>query len=76
MVTLALYRLHATGRVRRALNTLALEVRTLVAALLQPNRIISDVKAMHALHREAARVEESQPVRALALRHRAALLPR
>lgn len=76
MVTLALYRLHQSGRVQRALKTLALEVRTLASALLNPNRIISDVKAMHALQLEAVRVESSQPHRAAMLRRRAALLPR
>lgn len=72
----ALYRLHQSASVRRALKTLVLEVRTLVSALAQPNRFIADVKAMHALQLEAARADATQASRAASLRWRAAQLPR
>jgi hypothetical protein len=68
----ALYRLHESGRVRRALRTLALETRTLLGALLSPNAVIAEVKAMRAMQLEAARIEATQPARAAVLRHHAA----
>ena len=68
----ALYRLYESRRVRRTLNTLALEARTLFGALLSPNEIINEVKAMRAMHLEAARIEAAQPARAAVLRHHAA----
>ena len=68
----ALYSLYESGRVRRALNALALETRTLLGALASPNQLIDDVKAMRALQLEAERIETTQPARASVLRHRAA----
>lgn len=68
----ALYCLYESGRVRRAWKTLALETRTLLGALLSPNEVIEEVKAMRALQLEADRIEATQPARAAALRHRAA----
>ena len=72
----ALYRLVQSGRVRRALWTLALETRTLLGALLSPNAVIAEVKAMRAMQLEAARVETMQPARAAVLRHHAARMGR
>ena len=66
---LALYRLSQSGRVRRALGTLALETRTLLGALLSPGALIAEVKAMRAMQLEAARIETTQPARAAVLRH-------
>ena len=68
----ALYHLYESGRARRALKTLALEARTLLGALLSPNQLVSEVKAMRALQLEADRIEATQPARASVLRHRAA----
>ena len=68
----ALYRLCQSGCVRRALRSLALETRTLLCALLSPNAVIAEVKAMRAMQLEAARIETTQPARAAVLRHRAA----
>ena len=68
----ALYRLCHSGRIRRALRTLALETRTLLGALLSPNAVIAEVKAMRAMQLEAARIEPTQPARAAVLRHHAA----
>ena len=70
--TLTLYRLHESGRVRRAFQTLGLEIRTLLGALLSPNKIIEEVKAMHALQVEATRIEAAEPERAAMLRRQAA----
>lgn len=67
-----LYRLYQSARLRRALDTLALEVRTLLGALASPNRLIDEVKAMHVLMQEAQRIEATQPARAAVLRQRAA----
>jgi hypothetical protein len=67
-----LYRLHESGRLRRALQTLALESRALLGALLSPNRMIAQVKEMRALQLEADRIEATQPARAAVLRRRAA----
>jgi hypothetical protein len=44
------------------------EVRELVAALINPRRIIAEVEAMSALHRRAAEVEASDPALAARLR--------
>lgn len=44
------------------------EVRELVAALLNPSRIIAEVEAMSALHRRAAALEASDPALAARLR--------
>lgn len=68
----ALYRLYESRRVQDALNTLALEARTLLGALLSPNEVINEVKAMRAMQLEAARIETTQPARAAVLRHHAA----
>jgi hypothetical protein len=68
----ALYRLYESRRVGRALQTLAHETRTLFGALLSPNQIIDEVKAMRSLQLEADRIEATQPARAAVLRHRAA----
>lgn len=68
----ALYCLYESGRLRRALKTLAIETRTLLGALLSPNEIVDEVKAMRALQLEADRIEATQPARAAVLRHRAA----
>lgn len=67
-----LYRLSQSARLRRALNTLALELRTLLGALASPNRIVNEVKAMRELMVEAQRIEAAQPARAAVLRQRAA----
>ena len=72
----ALYRLCESGRVRRALKTVALETRTLLGALLNPNAVIAEVKAMRAMQLEAARIETTQPARAAVLRHQAARMGR
>ncbi|HJV71456.1 hypothetical protein [Ideonella sp.] len=72
----ALYHLYESGRVRHALKTLALETRTLLGALLSPNQVIADVKAMRAMQLEADRIEATQPARAAVLRHRAACMGR
>ena len=71
MHTYLLYRLSRSARVRHALHTLALELRTLFAALASPNRIVDEVKSMHALMQEAQRIESIQPARAAVLRQRA-----
>ena len=47
------------------------EVRELVAALINPRRIIAEVEAMSALHRRAAQVEASDPALAARLRDKA-----
>jgi hypothetical protein len=72
----ALNRLCESGRVRRALKTVALETRTLLGALLNPNAVIAEVKAMRAMQLEAARIETTQPARAAVLRHQAARMGR
>jgi hypothetical protein len=72
MHTFLLYHLSRSSRLRRALSTLALELRTLVSALANPNQVIDEVKAMQALMKEAGRLEATQPARAAVLRHRAA----
>jgi hypothetical protein len=71
-LALALYRLHESGRVHRALKTLALEARALLAAFASPHQIVEEVKAMRALQLEADRLEPTQPARAAVLRHHAA----
>jgi len=71
-LALALYRLYESRRVHRALKTLALETRTLLAALASPHQIIDEVQAMRAMQLEAARIEPTQPARAAVLRHHAA----
>jgi hypothetical protein len=70
--TFMLFHLPRSTRLRRALDTLALEVRTLLAALASPNRLIDEVKAMQALMQQAQRIEATEPARAAALRQRAA----
>lgn len=67
-----LYRLPQSTRLRRALNTLALELRTLFSALANPHRVIDEVKAMRELMVEAQRIEAAQPARAAVLRQQAA----
>jgi hypothetical protein len=71
-VALALYHLSKSPRVRRALQTLALEARTLLAAFASPHQIIDEVKAMRAMQAEADRLEATQPARAAVLRCQAA----
>jgi hypothetical protein len=71
-LALALYRLYESRGLRRALNTLALEARTLLAAFANPQQIVNEVKAMRALQLEADRIEPTQPARAAVLRHHAA----
>jgi hypothetical protein len=66
-----LYRLSRSARLRRALGTLALELRTLLWALAHPNRVIDEVKAMRALMQQAERIESTQPARAAVLRQQA-----
>ena len=68
---LALYHLSKSPRVRRALKTLALETRTLIAALASPHQIIDEVQAMRAMQLEADRLEPTQPARAAVLRYQA-----
>jgi hypothetical protein len=70
--TYALYRLYKSGRLRSAFKTLAMEARVLCGALLSPNEVVAEVKAMRALQLEADRIEATQPARAAVLRHRAA----
>lgn len=67
-----LYRLSQSARLRSALNTLVLELRTLFDALANPNRVINEVKAMRELMVEAQRIEAVQPARAAVLRQQAA----
>jgi hypothetical protein len=69
---LALYHLSKSPRVHRALETLALEVRTLLAAFASPHQIVEEVKAMRAMQLEADRLEPTQPARAAVLRYQAA----
>jgi len=66
-----LYRLSRSSRLRRALDTLSLELRTLLWALANPNRIINEVKAMRELMQQAERIEATQPARAAVLRQQA-----
>jgi hypothetical protein len=47
------------------------EVRELVAALINPRRVIAEVEAMSALHRRAVEVEASDPALAARLREKA-----
>jgi hypothetical protein len=69
---LALYQLSKSPRARRALETLALEARTLLAAFAHPHQIIEEVKTMRAMQVEADRLEPTQPARAAVLRYQAA----
>jgi hypothetical protein len=71
MHTFVLYHLTRSVRLRRAFATLALELRTLIGALANPNRIIDEVKAMRALMQQAERIEATQPARAAVLRRQA-----
>jgi hypothetical protein len=71
MHTYLLYRLYQSARLRRALDTLVLELRTLLWALAQPNRVINEVKAMRELMQQAERIEATQPTRAAVLRQQA-----
>lgn len=70
--TYTLYRLCKSERLQNALTTLAMEARALLGALLSPNQVVAEVKAMRALQLEADRIEAAQPARAAVLRHRAA----
>jgi hypothetical protein len=70
--TYTLYRLCKSERLQNALTTLAMESRALLGALLSPNQVVAEVKAMRALQLEADRIEATQPARAAVLRHRAA----
>lgn len=54
-----------------ALRTLVDEVCVLAQALLRPHSVIDEVEEMRALHRDANRIEATQPARAAALRWRA-----
>jgi hypothetical protein len=67
-----LYHLSRSARVRQALATFALELRTLLGALASPNRVIDEVKAMRALMQESERLAATQPARAAVLRQQAA----
>jgi hypothetical protein len=58
------------------LKTFALEAFTLIDTLLNPRAIIAEVEQMQALHREANRVEGTDPSRAVALRQRASRIGR
>jgi hypothetical protein len=69
--TYTLYRLCKSERLQNALTTLAMESRALLGALLSPNQVVAEVKAMRALQLEADRIEATQPARAAVLRHRA-----
>ena len=71
MHTYLLYRLSRSSRLRRALDTLSLELRTLLWAFANPNRVINEVKAMRELMQQADRIEPSQPARAAVLRRQA-----
>ena len=55
-----------------ALKTLAIEVGTLLGALLSPRQVIAEVEAWRALTTEADAIEARQPLRAAALRRQAA----
>ena len=54
------------------LHRLADEVSALLEALLHPARLVAQVERMRSLQLQAERVEASDPVRAAALRQRAA----
>ena len=71
MHTYLLYRLSRSARLRRALDTLSRELRTLLWAFANPNRVINEVKAMRDLLQQAERIESSQPARAAVLRQQA-----
>ena len=62
------------GGLPGGLKRLIDETVELAKALLSPNTIISQVEQMHALQVEATRIEVTHPVRAAALRRRAARL--
>jgi hypothetical protein len=54
------------------LKTLALEVGTLLGALLSPRQVIAEVEEWRALNAQADAIEAQQPARAAALRRQAA----
>lgn len=60
----------------RSLKTFAVEAFTLLDTLLNPRAIIAEVEQMQALHREANRVEATDPARAATLRQRASRIGR
>jgi len=54
------------------LEGLVADVLTFMDAMLNPGRIIAEVEQMRALHRQATRIEATDPARAAQLRERAA----
>jgi hypothetical protein len=64
----------AQGGLPGGLQRLRDETVELVKALLSPNTLIRQVEEMRALQVEAGRIEATHPVRAAALRRRAARL--
>jgi hypothetical protein len=62
------------GGLSGGLQRLVDEVVEFAKALISPNTIIGQVEQMHALQVEAGRIEATHPVRAAALRRRAARL--
>ena len=65
-----------SGGPATAFKTIIDEVSETLAALLSPGPLIREVEQMQALHRSAATVEASNPVRAAQLRREAARLGR
>jgi len=61
----------APGGVPGVFKALMSEAYTLMAALLNPGRLIAEVEAMGKLQREAAQIEAIDPARAAALRRKA-----
>ncbi len=59
-----------------ACSTLVDEATTLVAALLQPNKVIDEVKQARALQVEAQRIAVTEPARAAALYRQASRIGR
>jgi hypothetical protein len=54
------------------LERIAADVLTFIDAMLNPGRIIAEVEQMRSLQQQATRLETTDPVRASALRQRAA----
>jgi hypothetical protein len=65
-------RLRPPNRLAKPFRTFVDEISALVQAMLSPGKIVEEVERMHALQVEADRTQESDPVRAAALRRRAA----
>lgn len=64
----------APGRLQAAINVLANEALTLLGALLQPGKVLTEVDQMGKLLVAANALDEREPMRAQLLRRRASAI--